>query len=201
MNVACSVEHCSHPVTGQCTGYQGSCGQFYCSQHSKARLCWDCASRKEGDEVDEQLLLRYQELATKAPRVGCGTWAFGITLGVVSFYPLQLMGLNAAWIPMVPFILLFLWTNRRQQRYVSSITQSNPGFDRFYKEWRRAKDAASRGLAGRVALGTAILGGAFIGSAVDSNRRMEEEGKERRRERDQRRLSDDIHPIRKRMQN
>jgi hypothetical protein len=50
MQVACADPGCTNSVIGQCTGYGGPCGRFYCASHSTGTFCQACAERKAEDD-------------------------------------------------------------------------------------------------------------------------------------------------------
>lgn len=70
--VACFTRGCTQPVIGQCQGYKGSCGQFYCAEHSTAKLCTDCAEKRLQEEAEQaqeaeldKIVSDYLQLAEK----------------------------------------------------------------------------------------------------------------------------------------
>jgi len=67
-NIACSVSGCTNPVIGQCPGYKGSCGRYYCATHSADRLCADCARRKMEDEIAQRTYEDYLQTAERLQR-------------------------------------------------------------------------------------------------------------------------------------
>jgi hypothetical protein len=65
VNIACSAPNCANSVIGQCTGYQKTCGKYYCREHSSDTLCFDCSSQKAADENAELVYKEYLSLADK----------------------------------------------------------------------------------------------------------------------------------------
>ena len=55
-NIGCSFTGCNSPVIGQCSGYKGNCGQFYCRTHSFGKLCSECGRREATDLTYEHYL-------------------------------------------------------------------------------------------------------------------------------------------------
>lgn len=68
MNIQCSVSGCNNPVIGQCTGYKGDCGKFYCAQHSSDGLCAECVAQKAHDEFVAKTFAEYWQLADQVKR-------------------------------------------------------------------------------------------------------------------------------------
>jgi hypothetical protein len=64
-NIGCFSADCNNPVIGQCSGYKGNCGQFYCHPHSRGKLCGECGGRKAHEEAMERTRQDYLETAKK----------------------------------------------------------------------------------------------------------------------------------------
>ena len=70
LSVSCAVPGCASPVIGQCTGYKGTCGRYYCTDHSTGTLCADCAGRKAEDERTERVTSDYLQTIKALQREG-----------------------------------------------------------------------------------------------------------------------------------
>jgi hypothetical protein len=94
INIRCSTLGCTNPVIGQCTGYQGSCGRYYCLIHSSGTLCARCADRKTADGQAQIIYQDYVETAKNVWREARSDfqgwsimkWGFGLCfLGCLLF--------------------------------------------------------------------------------------------------------------------
>ncbi|MFN8498909.1 MAG: hypothetical protein U0641_13750 [Anaerolineae bacterium] len=101
--MACYSPNCSQPVSGQCPGYKGSCGRFYCRTHSTGTLCGVCAARQADDEAEarreaeiQQMVEEYSAIAESlqpkvtATSVGRGSVALLFSLALLFGGPLML---------------------------------------------------------------------------------------------------------------
>lgn len=222
MQVACAEADCTNSVVGQCSGFPSACGRFYCAQHTVDGLCLQCHRAKQRQLSDEQMLERYDVLAQGAPRVTCRTYAVGcvILMGLAvllfstfaalmgggSADPGDVFSITAFYMvcPIALFVPVFALYNvlvrSRQTQYMQRISQDNPGFDAFFKEWIRQKDGDTRRRAGGVLLGSLWLGGVFVKSAKDSVDKMDRESEDRKERSQRERAADDLHAIRKAME-
>jgi hypothetical protein len=66
VGLACYANGCTQPVSGQCGGYKGNCGQFYCRTHSKNKYCAECANQKAADEAE---VIRQERIRQQAAKV------------------------------------------------------------------------------------------------------------------------------------
>ena len=64
--IACFTSGCHEPVVGQCAGYNGGCGRFYCSMHSEGRLCVECAGLKLQHETFTEYVVTAEKIASRA---------------------------------------------------------------------------------------------------------------------------------------
>ena len=97
-NISCYYLGCMNPVVGQCQGYPGHCGRFYCAEHSRSEhpkgvLCLECAQRlakdreeQERKEIQERLLQLYLDAAEQVPRIN----VFILFIGIILLYILFL---------------------------------------------------------------------------------------------------------------
>ncbi len=90
LNISCSSPGCTNPVIGQCIGYKGSCGRYYCAPHTSERLCADCAKQKLQDEIAAKTYRDYLKVSEQVDyESGLGflriTLPVYIAIAVVSF--------------------------------------------------------------------------------------------------------------------
>lgn len=177
-NVACFSPGCRNPVIGQCPGYNGPCGHFYCAKHTAEKLCSECGSRKKVDEETERIYQDYLRTAQGLFVVGCGTW---FVIGVAS---LLIGGLLNSMFPAfgrerstteLYLILAVAFTPGYIAAYLShravarakEIAQTKPYFDQFFKEYRKQKGRQALGTLVKVAGAAALIG---LGAAAAANR-------------------------------
>lgn len=92
--IRCFVPECNESVIGQCPGLPNQpCGHFYCSQHSRGKICDECAAVVEQERV-------YQHYLEKAKWVSQESILSktGIAGVVVSSLLLMLRALPPSWI-------------------------------------------------------------------------------------------------------
>ena len=70
MAIRCFVPGCTEGVSGQCAGLEDEpCGRFYCSKHSRGKLCDECAAV----QAERDLIQKYIEAAEWVLKpAGCG---------------------------------------------------------------------------------------------------------------------------------
>jgi hypothetical protein len=188
-NIACSIPGCTNPVIGQCPGYKGGCGRFYCATHSTDGLCADCARRKSDDDTYEDYCrtaerlereLRLEAalatgLATGLAALAVGALAYVVSLSELSEQSRALVvaGVGAA-ICLGALIWACIWERKREKEKVAEIGKAKPAFAEFYKAWRKEKNK-ERLMAGLAIAGVIVA--AAIAEAVDSERRVSDIGR------------------------
>jgi hypothetical protein len=189
--IGCFAPGCVEPVIGQCQGYRGTCGQFYCRTHSVDKLCAACAERKQIDETVE----RYTRLAETVKRPGGCAYTILIGSAVIIFLMIALpdpRGQNAVsgLVTLGPVVLVtllyILIRSGNVPKQIAKIEQDNPHFGAFYKEWLMHKKAEDRKYLAGELLGTigAGIGGAVsgVGDVIKKDiKEAEEDAKWRRR--------------------
>ena len=161
-NINCAEPGCTNPVIGKCVGYQGECGQFYCSTHSYGKLCSECGRRKRRDEIEAETYKAYLEAAQWVKSRGVfefdlPSFAASVILLAIIILPLLLdsaliegeMSHVYAYfallgISLVAFIvsIIYLWAKRKsnEKQRIAELTKKKPGFDKFYKDWKKHED-------------------------------------------------------------
>ncbi len=184
-NIRCAVVGCTNPVIGQCTGYQGNCGKFYCAQHSDGTLCADCASQKAADEqalaIQQDYVQTAQRVEQEARNLALKTHGFLLLVigSIVLLIISPAFGSAASLVSGVCLIGAFVavtWYDMQRRQFISQLVaqydKTKPDFSRFYAEWRaeKNKQALVNGLkiAGVIALVT--LAGAASSIAEDERR-------------------------------
>lgn len=121
MNVACSVSECQESVIGQCQGFHEPCGRFYCSRHSKGKLCDECYAVSETERV-------YKEYESDAlyvkGKAGIGT-ALLLALGIIIFAATMALIAESlvVWVvcSIVPFIIVLLYFDKSRKKRLDEI--------------------------------------------------------------------------------
>ena len=178
-NIACSVSGCTNPVIGQCPGYKGGCGRYYCATHGSNGLCADCARRKLEDEIYEDYLQTAERLRREVGWVGMPIF---IGVAIVSFIFGFAIGRDYPH-PGVFFAILFsggilglLWVlpqqHKQEKLRLEEIRKTKPGFPEFYRAWKKEKNKeallSSLAIAGVIVAGT--IAGAVSAAAEDAKR-------------------------------
>lgn len=166
-NLGCFITGCNNPVIGQCSGYEGSCGQFYCHTHSIEKLCGECGGRKARDEAIHRTYQDYLETARKIPKEHGTFILFTIVaiLIIAAFVvPLNIFTLAAVFTPLT---LLAIYLLRRQKtriaREIADIDKAKPGFGKFYQMYKKEANERRSDLTARVVgeiVGTIAAGAA-----------------------------------------
>ncbi len=193
LSVSCAVPRCASPVIGQCSGFQQSCGRYYCANHSVAALCSDCADRK----LKFEIYTDYLQIAEKVRRdtdqgFGLSRLLAGPIIGVLALVGgfgclLALMESSSSFGPVLligGFLALYLyalsWASsqrmKRARAKAAEIDKSKPGFLQFYEAWdnKKPRDELVETL---VAAGGFAAG--LAGAAISSVARDEAEASKR----------------------
>ena len=151
VNLACYHQNCINPVVGQCAGYNGPCGRFYCSTHSAAKLCGECAAEKAQREADtarqeaiDRLIHEYSDIAeqvyaqkgiAKLPKYPATFWNV-VTLA--SFIAFLLIPVGWIFFPTVTAIVSqTVWWVAGAVLVVSSFVARNEN-KKFEKQFRES---------------------------------------------------------------
>jgi hypothetical protein len=178
-NIACSVSGCTNPVIGQCPGYKGGCGRYYCATHGSNGLCADCARRKLEDEIYKDYLQTAERLRREVGRVG-----LPISLGIlmVSFIIAFAIGqdYDSAVVCAIPFsgmilglLLALPRQHKREELRLEEIRKTKPGFPEFYRAWKKKKNKEE--LLTGLSIAGAIVVAAIAGAASDLAKDAERE--------------------------
>lgn len=157
-NIACFSPQCGNAVIGQCAGYGGPCGRFYCGSHSKDGLCEQCAEKKrqaDAEQQENEMIQRifedYVQTAEKIPRMGCGQWIVaGVLMSIVFLVvsavvdPMEtgfgmLVGGIVMW---AGFFAYGIPMSKRRDRMLKESEKTRPGFGEFYKIWENDRNKA-----------------------------------------------------------
>jgi len=188
-NVACFVPGCENPVIGQCPGYKGNCGRFYCAAHSIEGLCSDCGQRKVEDETYEDYVETAERLRRELGNHWSGwvmmLWGSLLVFGGGSIAGALFSDGRDGWgfAALVAIAVLLvsslIWYSRRRRKLqevrLEEIRATKPGFPEFYKAWKKEKNKealmTTLAVAGAVVVGTVA---AAVAESVDRDRRVSE---------------------------
>ncbi|MBM3155420.1 MAG: hypothetical protein FJ008_08860 [Chloroflexi bacterium] len=175
LNVSCAIPNCTNPVVGQCAGYKGSCGRFYCAAHSTDRLCADCARRKSEDEIAQRTYEDYLHTAEQLRRelgsaflpIFIGAVVVSVMLGLAISQSNFGVGLTVMCAGM---IAVGIWgsdrTAKQEKVRLEEISKTKPAFPEFYKTWKKEKNKEA--LMTGLAIAGVIVAGAIAAAASDS---------------------------------
>lgn len=143
--ICCAFPGCTSPVIGQCAGYKGKCGRYYCAKHSAGRLCADCARQKQEDETVQDYLLMAEKLSREIhfatlPLAILGLAGFGAVGYLLSRsnQDIALAVLCGGW------LFVGIWARIRQhtleKERLAEIDRVQPAFSEFYKSWKSERN-------------------------------------------------------------
>lgn len=169
INMSCSFPGCTEPINGQCMGYNGQCGRFYCAKHSVGRLCNECAIEQKKDKIEKTYRDRAQACL---PRLGVRLLAvFG------SFILPSLIAFSTDDIPtgfIVFSLILFselVVVNIMQMIYirenVDAASKDLPEFKEYFKAWKKQRNREMNMVLGGIVIATAA--GAVLGLTEDDD--------------------------------
>ena len=121
LNIGCSSPGCTNPVIGQCVGYKGSCGRYYCATHTSERLCPDCARQKLQDELATKTYKDYLQVSEQVDyESGLGflwiTLPAYIAIATVSFTLIKWGDPLLALVPLLGgLVILWTWFHKAKQ--------------------------------------------------------------------------------------
>ncbi|MBC7265099.1 MAG: hypothetical protein H5T64_12200 [Chloroflexi bacterium] len=176
-NIACSVSGCTDPVIGQCPGYKGSCGRYYCATHSAEKLCADCARQKLEDEIAQRTYEDYLQTAERLRRdlrwVG-----LPIVLGALLVFGLLGLGVGQSDVGVavaifyggviVASILVLMQQRKQEEVRLQEIRETKPAFPEFYRAWKKEKNKEA--LMTGLAIAGVIVAGTIAAAAESSSR-------------------------------
>ena len=179
--IRCAVAGCANPVIGQCTGYQGSCGRFYCAQHSVGTLCADCAGRKAADERALAIQQDYVETAQRVEREARALalkspgfiWLVIGSVALLMISPLlgdpsRILGSAS----IIGLSIAGVWYGVKQRQFTSQLVEqvnrTKPEFSGFYAEWLAAKN--KQALVDRLTVVATLVGIVFAFIAKEEQR-------------------------------
>jgi double zinc ribbon protein len=144
---------CDAPIVGQCSGYKGNCGRFYCSNHSVGSFCGICADAFARDKALEAAYNDYLQTAQKIGTMpGCVLVGFLAIMLMFFLLPVVMMITGrdpgsfsgSGWVVIIAIsiitaVAISIDSNRRRQRKIDRIAFDKPGFREFYSEWSKVK--------------------------------------------------------------
>lgn len=156
-NVQCAYPDCREPVTGQCSGYNGSCGRFYCAKHSWGKYCFECAKEKRTDGIINE----YSEIAQGVSRIKENKVRFVVSVvGIfLIIYILTsrdeniIFSLGCAYVvfALIAWVFYQKANSKLQMAKAEEISVEHPYFVDFYEEWKSQKNKANLKTALKVA--------------------------------------------------
>ena len=170
MDIQCSVDGCLEPVIGQCPGHNEACGRFYCRNHSRGKLCDECAAVAEQEKI-------YNSYCSASAYVkGGGTLkAIGIWLLWYMLFAIILIGILYVIIsvsdpsifisgfPVCLFVaaLIAVFITARQiskgrEKRKAEVLPSHPDFESFYCAWLANERRKAWATAGSLAVGIVV---------------------------------------------
>lgn len=191
INIACHTPNCSNPIIGQCSGYNRTCGLYFCATHTGDRLCSECYFQKRVEEENTKIYNDYLLTAEKiGTGNGCGLYMFSFTIFTLFVIvgailepnknPIPGSG-NSGFIVMAIFstigiivgIAILFKAGASARKKVVAMDKIKPGFEDFHNRWSKLKDKEEL----KTALGIGFLvGGTVVGmaaAAAQSNRDAE----------------------------
>lgn len=166
-NISCATAGCTNAVIGQCVGYRGSCGRYYCASHSTGKLCAECARRKLEDEIAQRIYDDYLHTAERIQREVRSTFVPIIGAAALAFCPLIFISGGDGGLLIIGGLVglgILMWLAVEQPKLemtqAAEIAKRKPGFLDFYKTWRMEKDKEnlSKGLAIAGVLAAIVFG-------------------------------------------
>ena len=171
-NIACSVPGCTSPVIGQCPGYKGGCGRYYCAAHSTDGLCADCTRRKSEDDIYDDYVHTAEQLLRKIKSetlVGLLPMVIGASVLMISICNNK-MGLVV--IGMAFFLSGPIWAQTKSKQVekaeTAEIGKAKPAFPEFYKAWKKQK--TKEALMAGLAIAGVVVAGTIAAAAESSSR-------------------------------
>lgn len=134
--IKCFVPECTNSVIGQCPGLPDEpCGHFYCSEHSKGKLCDEC------DIVNETRIL-YNEYCQAAEQILNYRPTLLIVFGVLVMITSAILALFSSPLWFIVFgltlVIIIVFTVAKKNSMYAEACERYEGFEEFYKEYRRA---------------------------------------------------------------
>lgn len=150
-NVSCSEHGCNEPVIGQCVGFDGPCGRFYCERHSNGRLCITCATA-------EAYYSRAVEIANKGTLTAILLGALVVIVILLFFFVGAGMSGIITW-AILSYGGLFgfaFWWGKEINRKVLEAEQELPDFKEYFKAYQKKQSIRAAKIIAAVALSAAL---------------------------------------------
>jgi hypothetical protein len=164
-NIGCFSVGCNNTVVGQCSGYKGNCGQFYCRDHAAGKLCSECGGRKKRDKKREDYHAAADGISARKPRASMFIVCILVLIGVYTMSD-RIGGIGGLlfWITLAaPFAFYAGRRTKKVERAIANTDKIKPGFRKFYQTYEEAKKKEKKE---NLVLGIAeVIGGAVGGAA------------------------------------
>jgi hypothetical protein len=164
-SVGCFIEDCDNPVIGQCPGYEGSCGQFYCHAHSIQKMCSECGGRKAYNDTVERIYCDYLETAKsikKPPNAILSAIFIGMLIGGMTMMNLAPLVIVCLVLICIFYCLIQMDNRKKFVKSIADIEKTKPGFSEFYRMYRAEKSKELSAYFVREAVG--MLGAGLMGA-------------------------------------
>jgi len=139
MAIKCFAPECTEDVIGQCAGLENEpCGHFYCSKHSRGKLCGECVAVQEMRNLTQKYI-EAAEWVLEPP--GCGLAILYVILWapVVAFISFRRWILGVACVVLYPIVIAILVSSRRNQRMRKKCEELYR-FEEFYRMYKKYKN-------------------------------------------------------------
>jgi hypothetical protein len=177
MAISCAYNKCKKPVIGQCVGYKIDCRRYYCASHSKERLCYECAERKEKEETEKYIYDTYLQESNKLNSQVNSSGCIPIILGIAGYFVVLYIAAMANGIKgetllittilygVISYVVIKILQNRFKENKLLELEETHPGISKFYKVWKTEKNKEK--LMGALSIAGVIAAGAIGMAAAD----------------------------------
>ena len=160
-NIRCFNPGCNNAVIGQCAGYEGKCGRFYCYAHADGTLCSGCGGLKRLKAVVRDYWATAERIYAQRPSLSIGIAVFFLIIAGICTLAGAIGGLVFCVVLAAPFAILVHIKNKAVEKAIDDTDKIKPGFYevcQMYLDYEAARESEALSIAMWGLLGSLVAG-------------------------------------------
>ena len=143
MAIKCFVPECTEDVIGQCAGLENEpCGHFYCSKHSRGKLCDECAAVQKKRNLIQTYINAAESVLMP---LGCG-WTILVLIisiaGAISalFFIVSEYYILGTVLLFITFVFPMMFVSSLRKRRLNEKCAELRNFKEFYRAYKKQRN-------------------------------------------------------------